>query len=117
VESAAAHGTERGFVLLLPTGYYLFGGAAAVAASFVLLALTPPTMIERLARARLRIGAIPALGSVPSSLATFLFLCLILATGLFGSRDPLANPLPLTIWTVWWVGLTLLHALAGNLWV
>jgi hypothetical protein len=35
---------------------------------------------------------------------------------LFGSRDPLTNPLPLAIWTVWWVGLTLLHALAGNLW-
>jgi hypothetical protein len=115
-EPAAAHGTERGFVLLLPTGYYLFGGAAAVAASFLLLALAPPGAIERLARARLRLGAIPAVSPVPMSLAAFVLLCLLAAAGLFGSRDPLANPLPLTIWTLWWVGLTLLQALVGNLW-
>ena len=36
-----AHGSERGFVLLLPTGHYLVGGALAVAASFVLLAVVP----------------------------------------------------------------------------
>jgi hypothetical protein len=34
----------------------------------------------------------------------------------YGSRDPLANPLPLTIWTLWWVGFTLVTALLGNLW-
>ena len=34
VPSAAwAHGGDRAFVLLMPTGYYLAGGALAVAAS------------------------------------------------------------------------------------
>jgi hypothetical protein len=47
---------------------------------------------------------------------SFLLLAFLLATGLFGSRDPLANPLPLTIWTLWWVGFTLATALLGNLW-
>jgi hypothetical protein len=115
-ESALAHGTERGFVLLLPTGYYLFGGAAAVAASFLLLALVPPGRIERLTRARLRLATLPPISPVPTSLAAFGLLALLVIAGLFGSRDPLANPLPLAVWTVWWIGIALIHALLGNLW-
>jgi hypothetical protein len=114
--TAVAHGTERGFVLLLPTGYYLFGGAAAVAITFLLLCLVPAGLVERLARARLPLGSVPEISPIPTSLAAFLLLGLLLAAGLYGSRDPLENPLPLTLWTVWWVGVTLLHPLLGNLW-
>ena len=35
---------------------------------------------------------------------------------MFGSRDPLSNPLPLTVWTLLWVGLTLVQGVLGNLW-
>ena len=115
-EPATAHGTERGFVLLLPTGYYLFGGAAAVAASFMLLFLVPPGPVERLLRARLPLGSVPQVSPVPASLAAFAVLAALLAAGILGSRDPLKNPLPLTIWTVWWVGIALLHAVIGNIW-
>src|SRR5918994_2137194 len=97
---AAAHGTERGFVLLLPTGYYLVGGAAAVAVSFLFISFVPPTTIDRLARARLRLGTLPAVSPAPTSMAAFLLLGLLVLAGFHGSRDPLANPLPLTIWTV-----------------
>lgn len=113
---AWAHGSERGFVLLLPTNYYVFGGALAVATSFILIAFVPAALIERLVAARLRLGTVPELSRTPISLLAFLFLLLLLATGLHGSRDPLENPLPLTIWTIWWIGLTLLHAIVGNLW-
>ena len=41
---------------------------------------------------------------------------LLIAAGLAGSRDPLSNPLPLFVWTVWWIGFTALHAVFGNLW-
>lgn len=37
---ASAHASPGGFVLLLPTGYWMAGGAAAVALSFALLALS-----------------------------------------------------------------------------
>jgi hypothetical protein len=116
LDPALAHGGERGFVLLLPTGWYLAGGALAVAASFLLIALAPPESLDRIARARLRLGTLPNLSPVPTSLAAFLLLAGLVAAGLYGSRDPLANPLPLAIWTLWWVGLVLVHALAGNLW-
>ena len=39
---AFAHASDRGHVLLLPTGYYVAGGAFAVAVSFLVLALLPP---------------------------------------------------------------------------
>jgi len=113
---ALAHGSERGFVLLLPTGYYLIGGAVAVAVSFFLIALVPEGAVERLAASRKGLRTLREVSRVPTSLAAFLFLVFLLLTGIYGSRDPLENPLPLTIWTLWWVGVTLLHPIFGNLW-
>jgi hypothetical protein len=103
-------------VLLLPTGHYLVGGALAVAASFVVLLLVSRQTLERLAEARLRIGSAPEALRLPLSLLSFAVLVVLIAAGLFGSRDPLSNPLPLTVWTLVWVGLTLVQGLFGNLW-
>ena len=41
---------------------------------------------------------------------------MLVAAGFAGSRDPLANPLPLSVWTLMWVGLTFAHAVLGYLW-
>jgi hypothetical protein len=43
-------------------------------------------------------------------------LACLIWTGFAGSHDPLENPLPLAVWTVWWVIIVLLHPLIGNLW-
>ncbi len=114
--AAWAHGGERAFVLLMPTGYYLVGGTLAVAASFLVLAFMPKDLSDRLASARLEVLALRPPSPVVISLLSFLLLGVLLTTGVAGSRDPLANPLPLTIWTLWWVGFTLATALLGNLW-
>jgi hypothetical protein len=113
---AWAHGGERAFVLLMPTGHYLLGGTLAVAATFLLLAVGPTGLSDRLANGRLPLLALRPPSPIPTSLLSLLFLATLLATGLYGSRDPLANPLPLTIWTLWWVGFTLATAVLGNLW-
>ena len=39
---ALAHSAARGFVLLLPVGYVIAGGAVAVLASFIVVSLLPP---------------------------------------------------------------------------
>jgi hypothetical protein len=114
--AAWAHGGDRAFVLLLPTGYYLLGGTLAVAATFLLLAFIPKGISDRLATARLPLLTLRSPSPVATSLLSFLFLAFLVATGFAGSRDPLANPLPLTIWTLWWVGFTLATAVFGNLW-
>lgn len=115
-DAAWAHTSERAFVLLLPTGYYLIGGALAVAASFLILALIPPVWVARIAAARLPLARVRLPGEAWPSLVTCGLLMILLAAGYLGSRDPLANPLPLTVWTLWWVGFTVLQALCGNLW-
>ncbi len=51
----------------------------------------------------------------PSLLAFLIMLVMVLA-GFFGPRDPLENPLPAFIWTIFWVCLTILQGFVGPLW-
>ncbi|MEO5760446.1 MAG: hypothetical protein ABIQ51_26730 [Mesorhizobium sp.] len=113
---AFAHASDRGHVLLLPTGYYLVGGAFAVAISFLVLALLPPNSLERFWRRRLPLFAVGDGARVIVSLISFAGFAILVAAGFFGSRDPLSNPLPLVVWTLLWAGLTLLQGVFGDLW-
>ncbi len=114
--AAAAHVSEQGFVLLLPTDLYISGGVASVALTVLLLAVLPgaaaervmhPLPLVRLPRLRLRHG---------TSLAAALFLWALVWVGMTGPRDPLANPLPLFVWTVWWIGLVTVQGLIFDHW-
>lgn len=114
---ALAHVSDRGFVMLLPTGHYLAGGALAVAASFLALILLPPAAIDRLAKGRFVLsGNWRPRGRTVVSLVAFAACVVLLLAGWRGSRDPLSNPLPLTIWALVWIGFTLVQGLLGNLW-
>lgn len=104
------------FVLLLPTGYYLIGGAFAVAVSFLVLALLPADLLDRFWRRRLPLFALSNAARTVISLLSFAGFVILIAAGLFGSRDPLSNPLPLVIWTLLWAGVTLLQGVFGDLW-
>jgi len=114
--AAEAHTSERGYILLLPTGLYIVGGTLVVALSFVVMALLPRAGLRALESARLRLTSWPDWQGLGASLAVFILLVILLAAGFAGSRDPLENPLPLMVWSLWWVGVTFLHALFGNLW-
>ena len=113
---ALAHTGGSGFMLLLPTGYYLAGGTLAVHVSFILVFLLPARPLERLAAARLDLGEIRLPSRTFCSALSFAFLLLLLLAGFFGSADPRLNPLPVFIWSLWWVGFTFVQALAGDLW-
>jgi hypothetical protein len=114
--SALAHAGERALVLLLPTGHAILGGTLAVAATFLALLAVPDAAIRRLFGARRAIAAVPGWLPTVSSACSFGILVLLVAAGFTGTRDPLENPLPLAVWTLWWGGLTAAHALLGNLW-
>jgi hypothetical protein len=113
---AWAHAAERGFVLLLPTGYYIVGGTLAVAASFLIFLIVPNPTVRRIVSARVQLCRVPRVPKAATSGVAFALLIWLVLAGLFGSRDPLENPLPLTVWTLWWGGITVTHALFGNLW-
>lgn len=114
--SATAHTAERGIVLLLPTVYWLWGGTVAVAVSFLVMAAVPARLIRCLGSWHLRLCSLPRLPGLVVSGLTFALLVGLVIAGLIGSRDPLSNPLPLAVWTLWWVGLTTAQALFGDLW-
>ena len=111
-----AHAAERGFVLLLPTGYYLLGGTLAVATSILLASVLRYQVLRVFFSLQFKIPLKSTSARFFCSTAGFIVLLLLLLTGFYGSHDPLSNPLPLTIWTLFWVGLTLAHAVAGNFW-
>jgi len=114
--AAQAHVAERGLVMLLPTDLYMTAGALAVLASVVALTLLPATALRAAFRPRLLWSSALGGGETAASLLSLAALTALVLTGLFGSRDPLANPLPLAIWTIWWVGFTLAQAMLGDLW-
>ena len=114
---ALAHTAERGFVLTLPTGLYIAGGTIVVGVSFLLIALVPAANLRLVERAVWRAGYVPEHLPTAASLISFVATVALLLAGHYGTQDPLANPLPLAVWTLWWIGLTMAHAVFGNLWV
>ena len=113
--NAWAHSSDRGHVLLLPTGYYAAGGAIAVALSFAVLVFIP-ARLAALGSRGIIIALTPRRGRVIASLLSFALLVVLVVAGIIGSRDPLSNPLPLAIWTLLWVGFTLTQGVLGDLW-
>jgi hypothetical protein len=114
---AAAHGAERGFVLLLPTGHFIVGGAIAVAISFMVIIVIPAVHLKRFFAFHRGLGEFAWPPPVFVSTLSAVLLAAAVLAGFRGSRDPLENLLPLTVWTVWWTGIALLHAVAGHLWL
>ncbi|MEM6905868.1 MAG: hypothetical protein AAF568_08240, partial [Pseudomonadota bacterium] len=98
----------------MPTEYWLAGGAVAVGFTFLVLALGGGS--EAAFRAR-RLGArAPLGGEAFTQWVGFLLFLALLYAGFTGPGDPAVNPLPLAVWTVGWIGLTLVTALCGDLW-
>jgi hypothetical protein len=117
---AGAHAGGSGFILLLPTHLYVVGGVLVVTASFGLVALVPARVFDRAQGWRITLGSVDPGRCRPLSTAASLValaaVAVLVVAGTVGSRDPLANPLPLMVWAVWWIGFTYLHAAAGDLW-
>lgn len=114
-----AHASEQGLVLLLPTGAYAAAGTLTVIASILLVTCLPKKTLSILfqtisfsgARGKTaqRVSVVTSLG------ATILFLILVLI-GFRGPTDPQNNLLPLTIWTVWWIGVFLAQGMVIDVW-
>ena len=113
---ALAHTSENAIVLTLPSDLYILGGSLVVGLSFLLVSLVGTRPFARLGNLAWPLGRLPAGGATLLSLASFAALLALIAAGLRGTPDPLANPLPLSVWTLFWVGLTIAHLIFGNLW-
>src|SRR6266851_5022465 len=120
---AAAHGFGQRYDLPLPLSFYLFGTAAAVVLSFVVVALfarhTPGVRLyPRIDLAAYRLGrwlAHPVLIGFLKLIAALLFILTVTA-GFFGDQDPYFNIAPTLVWIIWWVGFAMVSAFLGDLW-
>jgi len=118
-----AHAFGPRYDLPLPLNLYLVGAGAAVALSFVIMALffrALPAPSDELRIDLLQFRAVRALlhplaigGFQAISVALFV---LVVTAGLFGSQDTVRNIAPTFVWIIWWVGLAYIAALAGNPW-
>lgn len=111
--AANAHAGERMVILTLPTGWYLLGAGIAVAATAIVALMA--RRLPAFAAHRLFDRPVLVTRHATSWLGAALLAGLV-TVGIRGTRDPLENLLPLTVWTVIWVGLTLASVLFGHLW-
>lgn len=112
----SAHTSERSHIMLLPTGLYVTGGALAVAASVLLVALLPSIRMRAAATAAVPVLTLSLWARAVPSLVFLAASILLIAAGWWGVANPIANPLPSSVWMVWWIGFTIFTALFGNLW-
>ena len=120
---ALSHAFGARYDLPLPLELYLIGAGAAVALSFVIMAVvfrTRPDDAEApwadlFAFAPIRPLFHPAAMAFVQAVSVALFV-VILSAGFFGTQVATKNIAPTLTWIIWWVGLAYVAALAGNPW-
>ncbi len=113
---AMAHVSEQGLVLLLPTLLYITSGVVAVILTVVMIAFLPERKVVGLFTGKVLFTLRRFDLNGATSLAAFAIMMFLVYVGFNGSHDPLANPLPLFIWTIWWTGFVFAQGVLGDLW-
>lgn len=117
---AAAHGVGGRVDLPIPVWQFAWAAALAVAASFGVLSMfwTSPRLAAaargRPLPARLTKADRPLL--LLTRTAGLSMLGILLYAGLGGSRDTASNIAPYAVFIIFWVGVSLGSALAGDIW-
>ncbi|MCI0438759.1 MAG: hypothetical protein L0177_06455, partial [Chloroflexi bacterium] len=125
---AYAHAFGERYDLPIPLNYFMIGGAAAVALSFVVIGLfvqRRPSESGEFGYPRYNLLNVSWLRAVFTSrvflgavrLAAVLLFGLTVATALFGANRALDNFSPVFVWIIWWVGMGYVSSLLGNLWM
>ena len=111
-----AHASEQGFVLLLPTDLYTGAGVVAVFLTLLILMIVPGRVVDRVFRpvpfGRPRLARVKAVTTMVSSI----LVLVLIWVGFNGPSDPLANPLVLMVWVVFWIALVSIQGFVGDIW-
>jgi hypothetical protein len=117
------HGFGARYDLPLPLAIYLYAGITVVVVSFVLVGLFASSRggeqavaFQRWRAPWLARWANAGVIQVGGGVLGVLCLVVTIATGLFGSGNPIDNPSAYLVWIYLWVGMVLFAALVGNLW-
>jgi hypothetical protein len=115
---ASAHAFAQRYDLPLPLWHYLGGAGTTVALSFVVAAFFLRSGESRIPTLRLALPVRAAsIVEYPLRLFALGAFLLLLVAGLIGDQgDWDSNLLPVTVWVIWWVGVTFISALIGGVW-
>ena len=119
---ASAHGFGQRYDMPLPLSLYLYGTAAVVVVTFVIVGL----LVRRAPEARWRssrdlplhrAGFVihPGIVLLLKLIAAALFVVTVTA-GFIGDQNPYRNIAPTMVWIIVWVGVAYVSAFAGDLW-
>ena len=120
---ASAHGFGQRYDLPLPLSFYLYGTAAVVVVTFVVVGLFVRHTGEALHRPRLNLPDLAA-GKLIARPGVILLLKLVAAgvfvvtvtAGFIGDQNPYRNIAPTMVWIIVWVGVAYVSAFVGDLW-
>lgn len=116
---ASAHGFGQRYDLPIPLSFYVWGAGATVALSFVgfALFLRPEHGLLRTETKFHPKGRLVNAVVLSARALAVGMLALVIVAGFFGNQDPIRNIAPVMIWIIFWVGLTVVSLLIGDLWV
>ena len=111
--------------LHIPLNFFLMGGAATVALSFVVIGSFVKNESDALKYPRHNLLRTRVLGALLSNtvthgiikLSSALVFALVISTALLGLNRPQENLSPTFIWIIWWVGTGYVVALLGKVWM
>ena len=120
---ASAHGFGQRYDLPLPLSLYLYGAAAVVVATFVIVGLFVRHTAEARHRPRRdllghaagKIVAHPGVILLLKLAAAALFVVTVMA-GFIGDQNPYRNIAPTMVWIIVWIGVAYVSAFVGDLW-
>ena len=117
-----AHGFVYKYDLPLPLSLYVFGSSSIVLISFVML-LWWGKKTKKLLNLKLshtfknpNFHQIHRMAQATLGTLSIMLLAALVCAGFFGDQNTLRNPLPVTIWVLWWVGFFYFTALCVNIW-
>jgi hypothetical protein len=117
-----AHAFGQRFDLPIPLHLYLWGAAAAVVVSFLLIGVFFRSRSRALPFLNLESrGPLRGLRGQHwlyglCRIVAVVVLLFTIATAVFGNTDPARNFAPTFFWIIFWVGLPLVASLFGNVW-
>jgi hypothetical protein len=120
---ASAHGFGQRYDLPLPLSLYLYGTAAVVVVTFIIVGLFVRRISETPHRLRLdlldlavvKIVAHPGVILLLRLVAAGFFIVTVTA-GFVGDQNPYQNIAPTMVWIIVWVGFAYVSAFLGDLW-
>ena len=120
---AYAHGFGERTELPVPLGFFLIGAGLAVAFSFIFISVLVKISGEAsywrfnlIGSGWSRAALTSPVALLPVKVLSVFLLGLVIATGIGGDSSPNLNFSPTFVWIIWWVGMSIAVALAGNIW-